>query len=165
MTRERIIVIMGSKSDLHFAKRIGDFLRKEGFTVNCEYVVSSAHRTPEVLLNKLKKHRDLDANIVYVTIAGLSDALSGVVAGFSTNPVIACPPDVDKFGLTKVFSSAMTPTGVPVLFVFKPENAALAAVRILSFSAPSLRRQMEKYLQKKREAVVEADNEISHQNV
>jgi len=165
MMHQKIIILMGSKSDLPFAQRISGFLKKEGFSVKCEYAVSSAHRTPDILLKKLRKYEELDEAIVYITVAGLSDALSGVVAGFSSYPVIACPPDIGKSGLTKAFSSFMTPEGVPVLLVSKPENAALAAVKIFALVNPLLRKEIEKYFQKKKEEVIRADREITGENI
>jgi phosphoribosylaminoimidazole carboxylase PurE protein len=161
MDRRRIIILMGSKSDLSFAKRIGDFIEKEGFEVEFEYAVSSAHRTPDHLMRKLRKLEDSQDRIVIITVAGLSDALSGTVAGFSTYPVIACPPDVERGGFGKIFSTVMTPTGVPVLLSTRPENAALAAVKILSLADPSLRPQIRGYINKKREEVIRADMEVS----
>jgi len=159
--KQRIIVLMGSKSDLPFAERICSFIEKEGFKVECEYAVSSAHRTPDLLIEKLRRLEESTDHIVILTVAGLSDALSGTVAGTSTYPVIACPPDVEKRGLAKIFSSVMTPTGVPVLLAARPENAALAAVKILALSDPSLHPQIRRYINKKREEVIEADREIS----
>jgi len=159
--KQRIIVLMGSKSDLPFAERIGSFIKKEGFNVECEYTVSSAHRTPDLLIEKLRSFEESGGHTVIITVAGLSDALSGTVAGSSTYPVIACPPDIEKHGLAKIFSSVMTPTGVPVLLATRPENAALAAVKILALSDPSLRSQIRGYINKKREQVIEADREIS----
>ena len=161
MKRQRIIILMGSKSDLPFAERIGGFIENEGFKVECEYAVSSAHRTPDLLIEKLREFEESQDSIVIITVAGLSDALSGTAAGFSTYPVIACPPDIEKRGLAKVFSSVMTPSGVPVLLTARPENAALAAVKILALSDPSLRPQIRRYINKKREEVIEADREIS----
>jgi len=159
--KQRIIVLMGSKSDLPFAERIGGFIKKEGFNVECEYAVSSAHRTPDLLIEKLRSFEKSGGRIVIITVAGLSDALSGTVAGFSTYPVIACPPDIEEHGFAKIFSSVMTPTGVPVLLAARPENAALAAVKILALFDPSLRSQIKGYINKKREQVIEADREIS----
>jgi 5-(carboxyamino)imidazole ribonucleotide mutase len=156
---------MGSKSDLSFAQKIEDFLIREGFKVKCEYSVSSAHRTPDMLLEKLVKQEKNNDTIVYMTIAGLSDALSGVVAGFSYYPVIACPPDIEKWGLTKTFSSVMTPSGVPVLLVIRPDNAALAAVRILALADSTLKQQLKKYIERRREEVANADREVRKKNV
>jgi len=163
MARQRLIVLMGSKSDLPFAQQIGEFLTKEGFSIKCEYNIASAHKTPKVLLDKLKKYEESGDNIVYITVAGLSDALSGVVAGFTKYPVIACPPDLDKHGWTKAFSSAMTPRGVSVLLAFNPENAALAAVKVMALANSSLHREIERYMEKKRGEVIQADQEIMHE--
>jgi len=151
MSSQRLVVLMGSKSDLSFAQSIKEFLDKEGFSIKCEYTVASAHRTPDVLLGKLRNYETVEDDIVYITIAGLSDALSGVVAGFTRYPVIACPPDLERYGWNKAFSSVMTPKGVPVLLASSPENAALAAAKILAFSNASLREEIRRYMEKKRE--------------
>ena len=152
--------MMGSKSDLPFAERIGSYLTGEGFSLKCEYSVASAHRTPDYLIRKIEEYERSGDYLVYITIAGLSDALSGVVAGSTRHPVIACPPDSEKFGWPKIFSSVMTPTGVPVLFCSKPENAALAAIRILALADPSLHEEIEKYTRVKRGEVIKADEDI-----
>jgi 5-(carboxyamino)imidazole ribonucleotide mutase len=68
----------------------------------------------------------------------LSDALSGVVAGYTKYPVIACPPDSEKYEWAKTFSSAFTPKGIAVVYIPRPENAALAAVKMLALSDHSL---------------------------
>jgi len=157
MPRQRIVVLVGSASDIPFAHRVEDFLRESRFPVKCEYRVGSAHRNPEKLLNDLKGYEQSKDNIVYITVAGLSDALSSVVAGSTTSPVIACPPDIEKHGLPKVFSTVMTPKGVAVALVPEPENAALAAVKILALSDSSLKRRVGEYRERVREAVVKAD--------
>ena len=159
--RARLVVFMGSKSDLPFAKRIGNFLAKEGFSLKCEYSVASAHKTPEFLIKKVSEYEQSDDDLVYITIAGLSDALSGVIAGRTKHPVIACPPDFEKYGWSKVFSSVMTPIGIPVMFISTPENAALAALRILALNDPSLRQEIERFQTKKRDEVTGADKKIS----
>jgi len=160
MLKTRLIVFVGSKSDLLFAERIGNFLTEEGFSLKCEYNVASAHRTPDYLIRKIQEYERSSDHLVYITIAGLSDALSGVVAGSTRHPVIACPPDSEKFGWPKVFSSVMTPTGVPILFCSKPENAALAAVRILALADPSIYEEIEKYMHAKKEEVIKANEDI-----
>ncbi len=158
--RGKLIIFMGSKSDLPFAKKIGDFLSKEGFSLKYDYNVASAHKTPEFLIKKVAGYEESDESLVYITIAGLSDALSGVIAGCSKRPVIACPPDLEKYGWSKVFSSAMTPKGIPVMLVPTPENAALAALRILAMNDSSLREEIESFHAKKRDEVTVADEEM-----
>ncbi|MFQ6074208.1 MAG: AIR carboxylase family protein [Candidatus Bathyarchaeia archaeon] len=160
MQKQKIVVLMGSTSDVPFAHRIEGFLKEAGLPIRCEYRVSSAHRNPEKLLSDLKSYEKSNENIVYITVAGLSDALSGVVAGFTRYPVIACPPDVDKQGLPKIFSSVMTPKGIAVSYVPKPENAALAAAKILALSDSSLAEKVRQYQQKAKKAVEKMDAEI-----
>jgi 5-(carboxyamino)imidazole ribonucleotide mutase len=160
MPEEKIIVLMGSPRDLPFAAKIKDFLKKEGFQVNCIYNVASAHRTPEKLLKDLKEYEKSGDSIIYITVAGLSDALSGVVAGYTRYPVVACPPDSEKHGGAKVFSSTATPKGIPVAYVAKPENAALVAVRILAISNPELKKSLDKFKQKMAKAVYEGAEEV-----
>ncbi|MDH5732541.1 MAG: AIR carboxylase family protein [Candidatus Bathyarchaeota archaeon] len=162
---QKLIVLMGSRKDILFARRIGVFLEKEEFLVEYEYNVSSAHKTPKTLIKKLENYEKSGDDIVYITVAGLSDALSGTVAGYSKYPVIACPPDSKKYRWTKVFSSMITPQGVPVLFISEPENAALAAVKILAFSNHSLYEKIAMYQQKRKEEVIKADKEIKGKKI
>ncbi len=151
MPQGRIVVFMGSKRDYEFASRIDKFLQEEGFGVECEYVVASAHKTPRKLLDEVEKREKAGGQIVFITVAGLSDALSGVVAGSTKYPVIACPPDAEKFGYAKFFSSAITPQGVAVAYVPRPENAALSAVKTLALSDEGLQRKVEAYMRRLKE--------------
>jgi 5-(carboxyamino)imidazole ribonucleotide mutase len=160
MPEMKIVVLMGSPRDLHFASKIKSFLKKEKLPVKVVYNVASAHRTPEKLLKDLKNYDESGDPIVYITVAGLSDALSGVVAGYTQFPVIACPPDSDKHGAAKVFSSTAMPKGIPVAYVVKPENAALAATRILAMSNPELKKCLKALKEKMAKAVYEGDEEV-----
>lgn len=160
MPKERVIVLMGSKRDHEFASRIGDFLKEEGFPVACDYNVVSAHKTPKKLLDDLQEYEKSGDNIVLITVAGLSDALSGVVAGYTKYPVIACPPDSEKYGEAKIFSSVATPKGIAVAYIPEPENAAFAAVKILALSNHSLYEEISRYKRKMEENVYESAEEM-----
>jgi 5-(carboxyamino)imidazole ribonucleotide mutase len=150
MAPGKIVVLMGSPRDRPFASRVGAFARDRGFEVEVEYVVASAHKTPRRLLAAVAKLEKAGRPVVLVTVAGLSDALSGTVAGASRYPVIACPPDAETFGYAKFFSSVVTPQGVAVVYVPRPENAALAAVKILALSDPALQRRVAGYMRRLR---------------
>lgn len=163
MPEQKVVILMGSRSDADFATPIGNVL--EDFHVRYEFRIASAHKTSRELLKILEDYEESEDKIVYITVAGLSDALSGTVAGFTRYPVIACPPDSKKYGWTKVFSSMITPKGVSVLFVAEPENAALAAAKILSISDSSLQKNIIGYQRKKREEVVEADKKIKGKRI
>ena len=75
---------------------------------------------------------DLDPrNIIWVTVAGRSNALSGVIAANSKYPVIACPPFSDKIDMTvNLHSTLQCPSNVPVMTVLEPSNVALSIKRI-----------------------------------
>ena len=160
MPKEKIIVLMGSKRDHKFASRIGDFLKDEGFPIPCEYNVASAHRTPQKLLVDLEEYENSGNSIVFITVAGLSDALSGVVAGYTKYPVIACPPDSEEYEGVKIFSSVATPRGIPVAYIPKPENAALAAAKIFALSNHRLYESLRLYKQKTERSVYEGAEEV-----
>lgn len=160
-SEKKIVILMGSTSDLPFAHRVEDFLKENHIPLKCEYRVSSAHRNPEQLLQDLRIYEKSESHIVYITIAGLSDALSGVVAGYTIRPVIACPPDLKTYEWGKFFSSAMMPKGVPVTLVAEPENAALAAARILAMSDLPLKNAVNKYRKASEASVIKADQEVA----
>ncbi len=159
-SNQKIVVLVGSLSDMPFAYRFEDFLAEAGFPIKCEYRVNSAHKDPEKLLADLKDYEESRDKIVYITVAGLSDALSSLVAGYTTRPVIACPPDIEKFGFPKIFSSIMTPKGIAVALVPNPENAALSAAKILALSDSSLRKTVQKHKEKVKEGVAKADDKL-----
>ena len=125
----KAIIIMGSESDRTFVEKITDEFDKH----NIEYHinVASAHKQPLEVLEILKSNSD-KKGIVYITIAGRSNALSGFVAANSNNPVIACPPFKDKMDmLVNIHSTLQMPSKAPVLTILDPGNCALAAKRIL----------------------------------
>ncbi len=163
MSKDKIVVFMGSNSDFPFASRLEDFLQREGFSVECEYVVASAHKTPQKLLEEISSRDDAE-DMVFVTVAGLSDALSGVVAGSTRNPVIACPPDSDKYGWAKVFSSAVTPLGIAVAYIHRPENAALFAAKILALSNEKLQKEVDAYGKRLRKRLLTSSRSPTRSN-
>jgi len=152
----KAIIIMGSKSDLDFAKRIAKKL--EEFGVEYELRVASAHKTPVRVLEILRSYED----VVFITVAGRSNALSGFVDANTPCPVIACPPYSDKFAGVDVFSSLRMPSGVAPMVVLEPENCALAVAKIVALRDEEVRRRVEEYQRRKKEEVIRADEEISH---
>jgi len=151
----KVVIVMGSKSDFNFAKKIGECLEK--FGVSYEYRVASAHKTPEKLLKILIEYD----KVVYVTIAGRSNALSGFVDANTPNPVIACPPYSDKFGGADIFSSLRMPSGVAPMVILEPENCALAVAKIIALYDENVRRKVEEYQKRKKEEVEKADEELT----
>lgn len=125
----KAVIIMGSTSDEPHVKKITDAL--DGLDVQWEKHAASAHKEPLRVLEILNSNRDKQG-IVYITVAGRSNALSGFVAANSTSPTIACPPFADKTDmLVNIHSTLQMPSKAPVLTVIDPGNCALAAKRIL----------------------------------
>ncbi len=124
----KAVIIMGSISDEPHAKKITDKLDETG--IDWEQHVASAHKQPLKVLEILEANNDKE-NIVYITIAGRSNALSGFVAANSDFPTIACPPFSDKMDMVvNIHSTLQMPSNTPVLTVLDPGNCALAVKRI-----------------------------------
>ncbi len=150
----KVVIIMGSKSDFDFAKKVAENLEK--FGIEYEMRVASAHKTPEKLLKILKEYD----RVIFITIAGRSNALSGFVDANTPNPVIACPPYSDKFGGADIFSSLRMPSGVAPMVILEPENCALAVAKIVALYDEDVRRKVEEYQKRKKEEVERADEEL-----
>jgi 5-(carboxyamino)imidazole ribonucleotide mutase len=151
------IILMGSKSDFDFAKKIGETLGD--FGIGFTYRIASAHKTPEKVLQILREYSD----VVFITVAGRSNALSGFVDANTTSPVIACPPYSSKFSGMDILSSLRMPSGVSPMVVLEPENAALAAIKILSIKDSKLKEKLKNYQSKTKEILEKADSELSQQ--
>ena len=108
-------IIMGSKADLKQGHAIASAL--QSFGIPSEIRVASAHKAPHYLLTLLAEYEAAPGPRVYVTVAGRSNALSGLVDAQVCAPVIACPPYSDRFGGADLFSSLRMPSGVGVAVV------------------------------------------------
>ena len=124
----KAVLIMGSTSDEPHAKKITDKLDEYGIT--WEQYAASAHKQPLKVLEILDTNKD-EQDIIYITIAGRSNALSGFVAANSEFPTLGCPPFSDKADmLVNIHSTLQMPSNTPVLTVIDPGNCALAVKRI-----------------------------------
>jgi len=124
----KAVIIMGSTSDEPHAKKITDKLDEYGIT--WEQHAASAHKQPLKVLDILTGNKD-EKDIVYITIAGRSNALSGFVAANCEFPTIGCPPFADKTDmLVNIHSTLQMPSNTPVLTVLDPGNCSLAVKRI-----------------------------------
>lgn len=125
----KAILIMGSTADEPWAKKITDGLEQRG--VAWEQHAASAHKEPMKVLGILDANAN-ETGVVYVTIAGRSNALSGFVGANSSHPTIACPPFKDKTDmLVNIHSTLQMPSKTPVLTVLDPDNCAESVARIL----------------------------------
>jgi 5-(carboxyamino)imidazole ribonucleotide mutase len=153
----RVVVLMGSKADLGWANRIVNMLQQLDVDVICR--IASAHKVPLICYDIIKdqeKH-----NTVFITIAGRSNALSGFADAQTHCPVIACPPPSDSFGGSDIYSSLRMPSGVAPMVILEPENAALAAAKIIGLSDEKIKNKVKKYQEKQRYKLIEDNNALS----
>ncbi|KON32257.1 MAG: N5-carboxyaminoimidazole ribonucleotide mutase [miscellaneous Crenarchaeota group-6 archaeon AD8-1] len=156
----KVIILMGSEKDLDFCQKIAKYL--ELFGVNYEFRVASAHKSPEQALKIIKDFEE--KKIVYITVAGRSNALSAFVDANTKNPVIACPPISEKFGGADIFSSLRVPSGIGSLVTIEPEGAAIAAAKIFALEDEQIRELVRKHQLATRETLAHANDKISRMN-
>lgn len=138
----KVQFLMGSKADMDFAESIAADLKKWG--IDYEMKVASAHKVPEMVFEIVMKNNMSEKDLVYITIAGRSNGLSGVTAANSIHPVIACPPFKDKDDMmVNINSTLMMPSDTPVMTIIDPGNAALAVVRLFAMKDDSLRARLQ----------------------
>lgn len=152
----RVLIIMGSKKDITFCENIKKELAK--FGIEAILRIGSAHKVPLKVLEILKEYeKEID---VIITVAGKSNALSGFVDAQTSKPVIACPPYSEKFAGADLFSSLRMPEGVAPMVVLEPEQAALAAAKIVGVKDSQVRKKVEEYQLKLKEEIEKSDKEL-----
>ena len=159
----KVGILMGSKSDFDVVKPAVNVLKK--FGVETEVRVISAHRTPNEAHEYActAKERGIE---VLICAAGKAAHLGGVIAAYTTLPVIGLPVKTDLMGgLDSLLSIVQMPAGIPVatVGVNAGENAGLLALQILGIKYPEIERQLGEYklgMQKKINADDEALQEL-----
>jgi len=102
----------------------------DSFGVSHEVRIASAHKQPEEVMAAIKHYDSLEGPLVYIAVAGGTDALSGLLSFHTYRPVISCPPDSRPPVHNE--SCLNNPPGSSNLYVARPDNAVRAAVQILS---------------------------------
>ncbi|MDQ2818287.1 MAG: AIR carboxylase family protein [Candidatus Eremiobacteraeota bacterium] len=156
-------IIMGSAADEKHAGRIREALT--GFGIPSRAHVASAHKTPLHALSRVQRLDNMLGRVVYITIAGRSDALSAFVDAATANPVIACPPIGTAWGGMDILSSLHVPSGIASGVVLEPENAALSAAKILAVDDTVMYGRVLVSQHRNRAKVIESDNRMNAHEV
>jgi len=154
----RVAIVMGSDSDLPTLKGCIKLLQE--FNIRVDVMVCSAHRTPDKASEFAKKAEENGIDVI-IAAAGKAAHLPGVLAAYTTLPVIGVPIKSSTLdGMDALLSIVQMPSGIPVATVAidGAENAAILAVQILSVGYPSLREEMKNF-KKKLAAKVEEKNQ------
>lgn len=138
------IILAGSDSDRKHIDEIVKGLEK--YQLPYEVRIASAHKQPSEVFLLVREYDALHLPLVYLTVAGGTDALSGMVAQHSLHPVISCPPDAPNE------SCLRNPLGSSNAYIAKPANAARFVAQIFS----SVNKRCEDVLEEERLAKVAA---------
>ena len=142
-------IVIGSKSDQSVVDATSEVLNDIG--VDHEVVVASAHRTPEKVKEYGESARSRGVEVI-IAAAGGSAGLPGVMASWTTLPVIGIPvPSSDMNGLDSLYAIAQMPPGIPVACVaigsWGARNAAYLAAQILGNNHDEIRSAYDDYRQ------------------
>ncbi|MDO5311372.1 MAG: 5-(carboxyamino)imidazole ribonucleotide mutase [Clostridia bacterium] len=156
----KVAIVMGSNSDLPVVKGAIDKLKE--FGVEFEARVISAHRTPQAAEEFAKSAEDRGVSVI-IAAAGKAAHLGGVIAAYTTLPVIALPIKSSLMdGLDSLLSMVQMPSGIPVatVAVNGAENAGILAVQMLALSDKSLSDKLKKFKEDMAAAVAEKDKKL-----
>ena len=134
----KVAIIMGSNSDWPVLEPAEKTLKD--FGVEVEVTVASAHRTPEVVQKFAAEARSRGVEVI-IAAAGAAAHLGGVVASYTTLPVIGIPINATPLGgMDALLSFVQMPGGIPVatMAINGAKNAALFAIQILATAHPEL---------------------------
>ncbi|MEA4925032.1 MAG: 5-(carboxyamino)imidazole ribonucleotide mutase [Syntrophomonadaceae bacterium] len=153
-------IIMGSDSDLPIMQDAVDVL--EEFEISYDLTVCSAHRLPRETADYALTAEEQGMEVI-IAGAGGAAHLPGVIAAYTTLPVIGVPIKTSTLaGLDSLYSIVQMPKGIPVATVAinGSANAALLAVEIMALKDPALRQQLKLYRQHMAEGVLKKDRQL-----
>ena len=146
-------VIMGSASDEPVVQETVNVL--EQMKIDYEVRVLSAHRTPDRVREYAQQARERGIQVL-IAAAGGSAALGGVLASWTTLPVIGIPLASSELkGMDALLATAQMPPGIPVACMavgnWGARNAAYYAAEILGLNNEEIRQAYEDYRRELRE--------------
>lgn len=160
---KKVAVIMGSDSDLSVMNGCIDILKQ--FDVPFEVRIISAHRTPNAAHQFASTAMDKGFGVI-IAAAGKAAHLGGVLAAYTTLPVIGVPIKSSTLdGLDSLLSIVQMPKGIPVATVAinGAENSALLAIQMLALSDDTLAKKLSDYKEKMAAEVAAKDEKISRE--
>lgn len=137
------VLVLGSKGDLEWAKKIGMYLKE--FEIPFVIRIASAHKSPEYALQIIKEYENLYKKVIFIAIAGRSNALGGFLDANTHFPVINCPPPSDKYGGLDILSSLRMPSGVAPATVLEADQAAILALKIFAMEDNVLKEKVRRF--------------------
>ena len=140
---KKVLVVMGSDSDLKVMEKCVD--RLKSFDIPTEVRICSAHRTPAAA-EQLAKNAAAEG--VIIAAAGKAAHLGGVLAAYTTLPVIGVPMATSVMGgMDSLLSIVQMPKGIPVATVAidGADNAAILAAQMIALSDDALAQKLAQF--------------------
>ena len=160
MSAPKVAVVMGSDSD--FDKMKGCITRLKSFKIEPVVRVISAHRTPDEAERFAKSAQENGIEVI-IAAAGKAAHLGGVLAAFTTLPVIGVPIKSSTMdGLDSLLSMVQMPSGIPVACVAidGAENAAILAAQLLALKYGEIGQLLAEHTRAMAEAVAQKDKKL-----
>lgn len=157
---KKVAVVMGSDSDLPAVS--GAIKQLKAFDIPFEARVISAHRTPYEAEQFAKTARDNGFGVI-IAAAGKAAHLAGVMAAYTTLPVVGLPIKSSTLdGLDSLLSIVQMPSGVPVASVAigGAQNAAILAAQILGVNDDAIAEKLSKFKADMAEKIKAKDKEL-----
>jgi 5-(carboxyamino)imidazole ribonucleotide mutase len=155
-----VCIIMGGDSDAEVMKQACAALDEAG--VAYEMSVASAHRSPE-RTKQIITDAERDGAAVFIAGAGMAAHLPGVVASFTTKPVIGVPLGGSALqGLDALLAIVQMPPGIPVATVAigGARNAGVLAAQIIALGDAELAGKLKARRAEMAEGVVERSRKV-----
>ena len=163
ISRAKVGIIMGSKSDLNVMQDAADVLKELG--VQFEITVVSAHRTPERMFEYAKTASQRGLKVI-IAGAGGAAHLPGMVASITQLPVIGVPVKSSNSidGWDSILSILQMPNGIPVATVAlnAAKNAGILAAQILSIADDTLSQRLIDFKDELKRKVEESAKEMEN---
>ena len=157
-----VSIIMGSTSDMPIMKKAAEFLNN--LEIPFEINALSAHRTPEMVEDFASNARESGIKVI-IAGAGGAAHLPGVVAAFTTVPVIGvpCRSSISIDGWDSILSILQMPPGIPVATVGLDGslNAGILAAQILATDNEEIHTKVQAYKDNLKQKIVKANNELA----
>ena len=160
---KKVAVVMGSDSDLEVMKPC--IQRLKSFEIPVEVRVISAHRTPAAAEQFASAAKENGCGAI-IAAAGKAAHLAGVLAAYTTLPVIGVPIKTSLMGgLDSLLSMVQMPKGIPVacVAVDGADNAAILSAQMLALSDSDLADRLTRFKSDMAQEVAQKDQKMQRE--
>ena len=143
------VIMAGSDSDEDHIGKLTKAL--DGYSIPHDVRIASAHKQPETLMNAIREYNAVEGSLVFIAVAGGTDALSGTLSYHSLHPTVSCPPDAPN-------QSCLTnPPGSSNAYVGKVDNAVRFVAQVYAHANPEIMYKLQLSIREKVSKLEQAD--------